>query len=321
MPGLDDVVKLPGVTNAWTMPIKTRIDMLSTGIKTPVGIKVVGADLNTLHDLAEKIASQVRTLPDTVSVFAEKTVGGYYVDFKIDRQQAGRYGMNVADVQEVILTALGGMDITTTVEGLERYPVNLRYPRELRDDLTALRRTLITTPSGAQVPIEQVTTLTVHTGPPEIRTEQAKPNAWIFVDISTSDIGGYVRRAKELVDTNVINQPDFPQGYSVVWSGQFQYMQEANRRLMLVVPITLVLIVFLLYLSTRSAFRTIVILLSGAVQPGGSDLVLVFLGLSLESGRVGRPHRPGRIGRRDGSRDAVVPGPFLQQVPRSGPPQ
>jgi Cu(I)/Ag(I) efflux system membrane protein CusA/SilA len=281
VPGLDDVLKLPGVTNAWTMPIKTRIDMLSTGIKTPVGIKVGGSDLKTLHDLAEKIASQVRTLPDTVSVFAEKTVGGYYVDFKINRQQAARYGMNVEDVQEVILTALGGMDITTTVEGLERYPVNLRYPRELRDDLTALRRTLITTPSGAQVPIEQVATLTVHTGPPEIRTEQARPNAWIFVDISTSDIGGYVRRAKQLVGANVVNQPDFPQGYSVVWSGQFQYMQEANQRLMLVVPITLVVIIFLLYISTRSAFRTIVILLAVPFSLVGAIWFLYFLGYHL----------------------------------------
>jgi Cu(I)/Ag(I) efflux system membrane protein CusA/SilA len=281
VPGLDDVVKLPGVTNAWTMPIKTRIDMLSTGIKTPVGIKVVGSDLSTLHDLAETIASQVRTLPDTVSVFAEKTVGGYYVDFKINRRQAARYGMNVKDVQDVILTALGGMDITTTVEGLERYPVNLRYPRELRDDLTTLRRTLITTPSGAQVPIEQVATRTVHTGPPEIRTEQARPNAWIFVDISTSDIGGYVRRAKELVDANVVNQPDFPQGYSVVWSGQYQYMQEANRRLMLVVPVTLVVIIFLLYMSTRSAFRTIVILLAVPFSLVGAIWFLYLLGYHL----------------------------------------
>ena len=210
VPGLDDVVKVPGLTNAWTMPIKTRIDMLSTGIKTPIGIKVGGGDLKTLAELAEKIASQLRTLPDTVSVYSEKTVGGYYVDFKVKRAEAARYGMNVQDVQDVILTALGGMNVTTTVEGLERYPVNVRYPRELRDDLTKLKRTLIAAPSGAQIPIEQVTELIVHTGPPVIRSEQARPNAWIYVDISTSDIGGYVRRAQQLVQENVIDQPDFP---------------------------------------------------------------------------------------------------------------
>ena len=209
-PGLDDVVKIPGLTNAWTMPIKTRIDMLSTGIKTPIGIKVGGSDLNTLAELSGKIASQLRTLPDTVSVYSEKTIGGYYVDFKVKRAEAARYGMNVQDVQDVILTALGGMNVTTTVEGLERYPVNVRYPRELRDDLTKLKRTLIAAPSGAQIPIEQVTELVVHTGPPVIRSEQARPNAWIYVDISTSDIGGYVRRAQELVQQNVIDQPDFP---------------------------------------------------------------------------------------------------------------
>ena len=262
VPGLDDVVKLPGVSNAWTMPIKTRIDMLSTGIRTPIGVKVAGSNLETLSALAEKIASQLRTLPDTVSVFPEKAVGGYYVDFKINREQAARYGMNVQDVQEVILTALGGKNVTTTVEGLERYAVNVRYPRELRDNLTTLRRTLIATPSGSQIPIEQVAELTVHTGPPIVRTEQAKPNAWIYVDVSTSDIGGYVRRAQQHIQETVINQPDFPTGYSVTWSGQYEYMQEANRRLMVVVPITLVAIIFLLYLGTRSAFRTVVILLA-----------------------------------------------------------
>ena len=279
--GLDDVVKIPGLTNAWTMPIKTRIDMLSTGIKTPIGIKVGGSDLKTLAELSGKIASQLRTLPDTVSVYSEKTVGGYYVDFKVKRAEAARYGMNVQDVQDVILTALGGMNVTTTVEGLERYPVNVRYPRELRDDLTKLKRTLIAAPGGAQIPIEQVAELVVHTGPPVIRSEQARPNAWIYVDISTSDIGGYVRRAQELVQQNVIDRPDFPIGYSVTWSGQYEYMQQANQRLLLVVPITLVIIILLLYISTRSIFRTLVILMAVPFSLVGAIWFLYLLDYNL----------------------------------------
>jgi copper/silver efflux system protein len=278
VPGLDDVVKLPGVSNAWTMPIKTRIDMLSTGIKTPIGIKVAGNDLEELAKLAEDISSQLRTLPDTISVFAEKTVGGKYVDFKIKREEVARYGMTVDDVQQVILAALGGTNVTTTVEGLERYPVNVRYPRELRDNLTTLRQTLIATPTGAQIPIEQVAELLVHTGPPVIRSEQAKLNAWIYVDVSTSDIGGYVKNAKKIIDETVVNQPTFPAGYSVIWSGQYEYMQEANQRLIVVVPITLVVIVFLLYMGTGSTFRTIVILLAVPFSLVGAVWFLYFLG-------------------------------------------
>ncbi len=281
VPGLDDVVKLPGVSNAWTMPIKTRIDMLSTRIKTPVGIKVVGNDLGTLADLAERISSQLRTLPDTVSVFAEKTVGGKYVDFKINREAIARYGMTVDDVQQVVLAALGGTNVTTTVEGLERYPVNVRYPRELRENLTTLRQTLIATPGGAQIPIEQVAELSVHSGPPVIRSEQAKLNAWIYVDVATSDIGGYVDQARAVIDDKIVNQPDFPTGYSVTWSGQYEYMQEANRRLMIVVPITLVLIVFLLYMGTRSVFRTVVILLAVPFSLVGAIWFLYLLGYNI----------------------------------------
>jgi len=281
VPGLDDVVKLPGVSNAWTMPIKTRIDMLSTGIKTPVGVKVAGADLNTLAEIAEDISAQLRTLPDTVSVFAEKTVGGRYVDFKIKRDEVARYGMTVDDVQQVILAALGGMDITTTVAGLERYPVNVRYPRELRDNLVSLRRTLIATPTGAQIPIEQVADLSVNTGPPVVRSEQAKLNAWIYVDVATSDIGGYVRNARAVIDDKVVNQPTFPAGYSVTWSGQYEYMQEANQRLMIVVPITLVVIIFLLYMGTRSVFRTVVILLAVPFSLVGAMWFLYLLGYHL----------------------------------------
>ena len=260
---------------------KTRIDMLSTGIKTPVGVKVSGDDLATLAQLAERISTQLRTLPATVSVFAEKTVGGQYIDFEINRSEAARYNLNVDDVQQVILTALGGMNVTTTVEGLERYPVNVRYPRELRNDLTKLRQTLIVTPSGAQIPIQQVAAISVHTGPPVIRSEQAKLNAWIYVDVATSDIGGYVAEAQELIRNTVINQTDFPAGYNVIWSGQYEYMQEANQRLMLVVPITLVVIVFLLYMGTGSSFRTLVILLAVPFSLVGAIWFLYLLGYHL----------------------------------------
>ncbi|MFQ5730558.1 MAG: efflux RND transporter permease subunit [Planctomycetaceae bacterium] len=279
--GLDDVVKLPGVSNAWTMPIKTRIDMLSTGIKTPIGIKVVGKDLDTLSRLSEKISAQLRTLPDTVSVFSEKTVGGQYVDFKIKRKEVARYGMTVDDVQQVILAALGGTNVTTTVEGLERYPVNVRYPRELRENLTTLRQTLITTPTGAQIPIEQVAELSVHSGPPVIRSEQAKLNAWIYVDVATSDIGGYVDTARAVIDEKVVNQPDFPPGYSVTWSGQYEYIQEANQRLMIVVPITLTIIIFLLYVSTLSVFRTLVIIMAVPFSLVGAIWFLYLLGFNM----------------------------------------
>lgn len=258
MPGLDDVVSFPGLTNAWTMPIKTRIDMLSTGIKTPVGIKIMGDDLAALGRLAEQIAAEVRMLPGTLSAYPEKTVGGNYVDFNIDRDEIARYGLRVADVQDVILTALGGMNITATVEGLERYPVNLRYKRELRDNIPALKRTLVPTPGGAQVPLAQLATIRVHKGPPSIKSENARKTAWIYVDLTTSDVGGWVARAKRHVAERVA----IPPGYNLVWSGQYEYIQAANRRLAVAVPVVLVVIVLLLYLSNRSWFETCVVLLA-----------------------------------------------------------
>ncbi|MBN2561835.1 MAG: efflux RND transporter permease subunit [Phycisphaerae bacterium] len=256
--GLDDVVAFPGLTNAWTMPIKTRIDMLSTGIKTPVGIKIMGDGLSVLGDLAERIAAEVRTLPGTLSAYPEKTVGGNYVDFNINRDEIARYGLRVADVQDVILTAMGGMNITSTVEGLERYPVNLRYKRELRDNIPALRRTLVSTPSGAQVPLAQLADIEIHKGPPGIKSESARKNAWIYVDLTTSDVGGWVARAK----SHVAQRVQIPAGYSLVWSGQYEYIQAANQRLAIAIPAVFVLIVLLLYLSHGSWFDTCVVLLA-----------------------------------------------------------
>ncbi|MCZ6683916.1 MAG: efflux RND transporter permease subunit [Planctomycetota bacterium] len=256
--GLNEIVAFPGLTNSWTMPIKTRIDMLSTGIKTPVGIKIMGDDLAVLADLAEQIASQVRVQPDTLSAYPEKSVGGNYVDFDINRDEVARYGLRVGDVQDVILSAMGGMNITSTVEGLERYPVNLRYKRELRDNLPALKRTLVTTPSGAQVPLAQLADINVHKGPPSIKSENARKTAWIYVDLTTTDVGGWVDKAKQLVSETV----PLPAGYNIIWSGQYEYIQAANKRLAVAVPGVFVIIILLLYLSHKSWFDTCVVLLA-----------------------------------------------------------
>ncbi|OQZ02006.1 MAG: hypothetical protein B6D36_13580 [Planctomycetes bacterium UTPLA1] len=273
VPGLNEAVAFPGLTNAWTMPIKTRIDMLSTGIKTPVGIKIMGDDLDVLSDLAERIAAEVRTLPNTLSAYPEKTVGGLYADFNIDRDEIARYGLTVADVQDVILSAMGGMNVTWTVEGLERYPINLRYKRELRDNLPALRRALVSTPSGAQVPIAQVADVEIVPGPPMIKSENARKTAWIYVDLTTSDIVGWIDRAKALVRDTV----PLPAGYNIVWSGQYEYIQSANRRLAVAVPAALGAIIFLLYVGTRSWFRTILTLVTFTYTLAGAFWFLYFL--------------------------------------------
>ncbi len=258
MDEMDAAIRFPGVANAWTMPIKTRIDMLSTGIKTPIGIKVSGPDLNVLEKVAGDIERAMKTMPDTLSAFGDKAAGGYYLDFDINRREAARYGLTVGDVQDVISTAIGGMNITETVEGLERYPVNLRYPRELRDNLQNLRRVLVPTPTGSQIPMSLVADLKLRRGPPSIKTENARPNAWIYVDITTSDIGGYVERAKKVL----AEQVNIPAGYSVEWSGQFEYMERAAERLRIVVPATLLLIFLLLYFNFRNMTEPLVVMFS-----------------------------------------------------------
>lgn len=258
MDEMDAAIKFPGVANAWTMPIKTRIDMLSTGIKTPIGIKVSGPDLNVLEKVAGEIERALVPLPDTLSAFADKAAGGYYMDFNILRDEAARYGLTVGDVQDVIQTAIGGMNVTQTVEGLERYPVNLRYPRELRDNKEQLERVLIPTPTGSQIPLSMVTNFSLNRGPPSIKSENARLNAWIYVDIKTSDIGGYVAQAKQVVASQV----DIPPGYDLVWSGQFEYMERANERLRIVVPFTLLVIFLLLYFNFRNISEPLVVMLS-----------------------------------------------------------
>jgi Cu(I)/Ag(I) efflux system membrane protein CusA/SilA len=255
---LDAAIQFPGLTNAWTMPIKTRIDMLSTGIKTPVGIKLMGADLEVLSDLGQKIAVVVQTVPGTQSVFSDKTVGGNFLDYHIKREEAARYGLTVGDVQDVIMSAIGGMNVTQTVEGLERYPINVRYSRELRDNLNSLQRVLIPTPSGAQIPLSYVADSEIVKGPPVVKSENARKTSWLYVDIRDIDVGTYVKNAQKVVNEQI----DFPEGYSIVWSGQYEYMVRAQQRLRIVIPITLLIIFLLLYFNFKNVQESIIVMLS-----------------------------------------------------------
>ncbi|UCC55772.1 MAG: efflux RND transporter permease subunit [Gammaproteobacteria bacterium] len=277
MDEMDRAIRFPGLANTWTMPIKTRIDMLSTGIKSPIGIKVSGPDLTVLERVAGDIEQAVKQLPETRSAFGDKAAGGYYLDFDIRRDEAARYGLTIGDIQDVIQTAIGGMNITWTVEGLERYPVNLRYPRELRDNLEELERALITTPTGSQIPLSLVADLQMRRGPPVIKTEDSRPNAWVYVDITTSDIGGYVEQAKQLVDEQV----ELPAGYTLSWSGQFEYMERAAQRLRIVVPVTLLIIFLLLYFNFRNISEPLVVMLSIPFGLIGGLWLVHWLGFNL----------------------------------------
>lgn len=274
---MDKAIRFPGVANAWTMPIKTRIDMLSTGIKTPVGIKVSGPDLNVLQKVSEDIEQAMKLLPETTSAFGDKAVGGYYLDFAINRDAAARYGLTTGAVQDVIQTAVGGMNITETVEGLERYPVSLRYPRDLRDDLESLKRVLIATPVGAQIPLAMVADIDYQRGPPVIKTEDARPNAWVYVDISTSDIGGFVAKAKEAL----AEQVEIPAGYTITWSGQFESMERAAKRLRVTVPATLLIVFLLLYFNFRNIVAPSVVMLAIPFGLVGGIWLVYFLNFNL----------------------------------------
>ncbi len=257
-PGLNSVVSLPGLANAWPFPIENRINMLATGIKTPVGIKILGSDLKVLNDLAEEAANAVRTINGTLSAYPDRTFGGYYLDFDIDRLEAARYGLAVGDVQDVIQSAVGGMNITTTVEGLERYPLNIRYARELRDDVPSLQRMLVSTSSGMQIPLGQLARITINPGPPMIRSENAQRTAWVFVDIAGRDLGGYIKEAREVV----AKQVHLPTGYTLIFAGQFEFWEKTIPRLTMATILTVLLIVLLLYASSRSWFRVAVIMMA-----------------------------------------------------------
>ena len=255
---MDKALKFPGLTNAWTMPIKTRIDMLATGIKTPVGIKIMGDNLNTLSELGKKIEALVQQIPGTLSAYSERVVGGNYLDYEIDRRAAARYGLTVGDIQDVIQSAVGGMNVTETVEGLERYPVNIRYSRELRDSISKLERVLIAAPTGVQIPIAQVAKIRIHKGPPVIKSENSRMSAWIYVDLKDIDVATYVKNAKKVIAQEV----KLPPGYNLVWSGQYEYMERANKRLAVVIPITLLIIFLLLYFNFKNVSEAIIVMLS-----------------------------------------------------------
>ncbi len=253
---LDAAVQIPGLTNAWTMPIRTRVDMLSTGIKTPVGIKIMGDNLDTLSKVGQEIEAVMRGVPGTSSVFSERLVGGRYIDIEIDREAAARYGLRVEHINDVIASALGGMNVMNTVEGNARYPVNVRYPDERRNDIESLKRILVMTPQGYHVPLGQVTTIKIADGPPMIKTENARKTAWVFVDVRDSDIGGYVKKAQHIVGDHIT----LPEGYSLVWSGQFEYMERVRKSMMLIIPLTLLVIFFLLYIHFRRVDQSLLLL-------------------------------------------------------------
>ena len=274
---MDRAIQIPGLTNAWTMPIKTRIDMLSTGIKTPVGIKLSGPDLSVLEELGREVEAVVREVPGTLSVYAERVMGGNYLDFDIRRESLARYGLRTGDVQDVIQSAVGGMNITTTIEGLERYPVNLRYGRDFRSNIQDLKDIMVPTPLGQQIPLGELTDIEIRKGPPVIKTEGSRPNAWIYVDLSDIDVGTYVDMARRAVRENV----DLPEGYNLVWSGQYEYMVKARERLMYVIPMTLVIIFVIIYINTKSVFETMIVFLAVPFSLVGAFWLIYILGYDM----------------------------------------
>jgi len=284
--GLDEKMRLPGVTNAWTMPIKARVDMLSTGVRTPVGIKIMGADLEKVQQLGEHIEMVLKEVPGTKSVFAERAAGGYFLDFTLNRSELARYGLTIDQVNDMVMSAVGGENITTTIEGRERYPVNVRYLKELRDDVEKLRRVLVPVPTGAMggtqithVPLGQLADISVKTGPAMIRDENGRLSGYVYVDLDTSkrDIGSYVADAKKAVRDKV----QLPPGYQLIWSGQFEYMQRVKERLIVVVPLTLFVVFLLLYFNTRSVTKTMIILVAVPFSAVGAIWLLYLLGYNM----------------------------------------
>ncbi|MGE3527715.1 MAG: efflux RND transporter permease subunit, partial [Gemmatimonadales bacterium] len=255
---MDRATRLPGVTNAWTMPIKGRIDMLATGVRTAVGIKIFGPDLDTLQALGERVERIVQDIPGTRSAFAERGVSGYYVDITIDRAEAARYDLNVGDIHDAIMATVGGITAATTVEGRERYAVNVRYPRELRDDVGKMRDVIIPAAGGRQIPLGQVADVEVRQGPMAVKTENAFPVTTIFVDIGERDVGRYVRDARAAVGRGLV----LPAGYTLVWSGQYEFMQRVRQKMQLVVPVTLGIIFLLLYFNFRSVPESLIVMLA-----------------------------------------------------------
>jgi Cu(I)/Ag(I) efflux system membrane protein CusA/SilA len=270
-------LEMPGLPIQWSMPIKNRIDMLATGIRTPVGVKVFGKDLETIEKLSVDIEAALKMIPGTASAYAERIIGGYYVDIRIKRDEAARYGLRVEDIQQVIMSAIGGENITTTVEGLERYAVNVRYKRELRDSVDKISRVLVPTMMNQYIPLSQVADISLSKGVAGIKTENALLNTWIFVDVRGRDIGSYVADAKK----TVLEKVKFPPGYYVTWSGQYEYMVRAKERLIYIIPLTLFIIVLLLYFNFKSITETLIILLAIPFSLIGAAWILYLLGYNL----------------------------------------
>jgi Cu(I)/Ag(I) efflux system membrane protein CusA/SilA len=278
--GMDAVVRFPGLGNLWPMPIDNRLKMLSTGVKSPVGLKIHGPDLKQLAALAEQASANLKQIPGTLDAYPERAFGGYYLDIKVDRQAASRYGLTSGDVQDVISTAIGGMKISTAVEGLERYPINLRYARDLRDDPLSLKRVLVPTPTGTQIPLGELANIQIQPGPPMIRSEGGRPQTLVYV-VPTRDVGSYVAQAQRVIAGRLA----LPAGYTVAWSGEFEQIQETNARLKWAVPITLLIIMILLYVATQSPFRVAVVMLAVPFSLVGAVWLLWLLGYHL-SGAV-----------------------------------
>jgi Cu(I)/Ag(I) efflux system membrane protein CusA/SilA len=270
---------LPGQTNAWTMPIKNRIDMLTTGIRTPVGVKIFGSDLAEIEKIGQHLEGILQKVPGTRSVFGERVAGGYFVDFELNREQIARYGLTIGEVQEVIMTAIGGENVSTTVEGRERYPINIRYPREMRDDVDKLARTLVPTMGGAQIPLGQLATIKLVEGPSMIRDENGHLSGYVYVDIDTEkrDIGGYVEDAKKAVESQLKLEP----GYLLAWSGQYESMARVKEKMKVVLPLTLFVVFMLIFMNTKSFPKTAIVLLAVPFSAVGAIWLLYVLGYNM----------------------------------------
>jgi Cu(I)/Ag(I) efflux system membrane protein CusA/SilA len=274
---MDKKMRLPGVANAWTMPIKNRIDMLSTGIRTPVGIKIFGPDLAKIEEVGKHLEMVLQSVPGTRTVLAERVTGGYYLNFDLKREEIARYGLAIDEIQMLIESVIGGESITTTIEGRERYPVSVRYARELRDDPERLKRILVPAMNGAQVPLGQLADLRLVSGPAMIRDEDGQLSGYVYVDMAGRDIGGYVEEAKK----KVAEQVQLPAGYTLTWSGQYEYMERAKERLIYVVPLTLLVIFLLLYVNFKSVARCAIVLLAVPFSMIGAVWLLWILNYNL----------------------------------------
>jgi Cu(I)/Ag(I) efflux system membrane protein CusA/SilA len=278
---MNESLRLPGVSNAWTMPIKNRIDMLTTGVRTPVGIKIYGANLEEIERLGKQVEHVLPSVAGTRSVFSERVAGGYFLDFELKRDQLARYGLSVDDAQMVVMNAIGGDNVSTTIEGRERYPINVRYMRDYRSDLERLGRALVPAMDGKmQVPLAQIATLKLTTGPSMLRNENGMLNGYVYVDVDGRDVGSYVAEAKRVVREKIT----LPAGYTMQWSGQYESMERVRERLKIVLPLTLFLIFLLLYMNTRSTARTLIILLAVPFSAVGAIWLIHLLGYNMSIG-------------------------------------